>query len=149
MYKPASRRGESAARIDALTSSTTSRLSAMVRRSGPFLASRAPAEGHAMHLIEILLPLYANDGTPQSVAHFRTTERELVERFGGVTTYLRAPARGKWLRDGEHVERDEIVTCEVMAETLDRSWWESYRKELEERFEQHELVVRAFAIESL
>ena len=102
-----------------------------------------------MHLIEILLPLYANDGTPQPVGRFRATERELVERFGGVTTFLRSPARGKWVREGERVERDEIVTCEVMVESLDPSWWQSYRKELEERFEQDELVVRSFVIEKL
>jgi hypothetical protein len=36
---------------------------------------------------------------------------------------------------------------EVMADTLDRKWWTAYRKTLEDRFRQQELVVRVQATE--
>jgi hypothetical protein len=42
-----------------------------------------------------------------------------------------------------------MVVYEVMAETLDRNWWADYRDKLEARFEQDELVVRAWPIERL
>lgn len=103
----------------------------------------------AMHLVQILLPLLDRKGAPQPLDRFRLTERELVDRFGGVTAYERAPARGRWLAEGGRVERDEIVTIEVMTEALDRSWWKGHRARLAERFEQAELVIRAIAIEPL
>jgi hypothetical protein len=102
-----------------------------------------------MYLIEILLPLQENDGAPQPSERFRATEQELIERFGGVTSHVRSPARGKWTSDGKTVERDEIVICEVMAGELDREWWKSYRQRLEERFVQRTIVVRAGVIEPL
>ena len=40
---------------------------------------------------------------------------ELIERFGGLTTYSRAPANGYWLEDGENAVRDETVVYEVMV----------------------------------
>ena len=35
------------------------------------------------------------------------------------------------------------MTVEVMVEGFDEDWWVSYRKTLEERFDQRELVIRA------
>ena len=51
-------------------------------------------------------------------------------------------------RGGER-SRDEIVVLEVMAETLDREWWRDYRGELERRFRQDEVVIRASEVERL
>lgn len=102
-----------------------------------------------MILIEILLPLYDNSGQPQGRDRFRVTEQELVDRFGGVTSFVRAPAQGKWQTDGGSTKRDEIVICEVMTEDLDRTWWKDYRERLAERFDQEELVVRASVFDRL
>jgi hypothetical protein len=49
-----------------------------------------------MHLIEILLPLTRRDGSPQPAERFAQVRAELVERFGGVTAFTRAPAEGLW-----------------------------------------------------
>ena len=38
---------------------------------------------------------------------------------------------------------DDLVIYEVMADDLDRGWWRSYRAELEQRFRQEQLIVRA------
>jgi hypothetical protein len=42
-----------------------------------------------------------------------------------------------------------VVVVEVMTDHLDRAWWDAYRRELEARFRQDELVVRAMQIERL
>ena len=102
-----------------------------------------------MHLIEILLPLYDNDGKPFEAAAFDSVRRELTEAFGGVTARLRAPAEGIWKDSGGTVSCDRIVIFEVMANEADRQWWTHYRQELERRFRQERIVIRASNIELL
>jgi hypothetical protein len=103
-----------------------------------------------MYLVQILLPWQANGDQALQQQRFARERDELVQQFGGVTTYSRAPAKGLW-RDDESggVVPDDIVVLEVMTPTLDRSWWAHHRAELEQRFEQEEIVVRAHAVEQL
>jgi hypothetical protein len=75
--------------------------------------------------------------------------QELTDRFGGLTTYARAPALGLWQETDGPPRRDDIVVYEVMTDVLDRSWWAEYRLDLQRRFEQEELVIRAQGIERL
>jgi hypothetical protein len=102
-----------------------------------------------MYLVQLLLPLYDNAGNKVSRDTFARVRDELTERFGGVTAFMRAPAQGTWIDPSGDVERDEIVVCEVMVETLDRAWWADYRRTLEALFGQRELVVRATNTERL
>jgi hypothetical protein len=101
-----------------------------------------------MHLVQIILPRYANDGQAIGAHLFRDVRQTLLDRFGGVTAFTRSPAEGLW-QDGSRVERDEVVLYEVMADELERDWWAAYRKELEGRFQQQEVVIRAHPIERL
>ena len=55
---------------------------------------------------------------------------------------------GLWTEDGK-TSHDEIVIFEVMADELDRGWWSAYRAELERRFRQDVIVIRAQTIEQL
>ncbi len=102
----------------------------------------------AMHLVQLLLPLYTHDGSRVPQAVFGAVRQELLDRFGGLTAYSRAPAKGVW-DDAGSVEHDDIVVYEVMVEELDRAWWASYREELAGRFGQKEMVLRAQPIELL
>lgn len=102
-----------------------------------------------MHLIEILLPLSDNDGKRFGPDLHATVRDELIEHFGGVTAFTRSPAEGLWQPEEGERERDEIVILEVMADWLDRGWWRTYRAELERRFRQDEIVVRAREVELL
>jgi hypothetical protein len=95
------------------------------------------------HLVQLLLPIHANDGGRFAASLYRDVARELTGRFGGVTAYSRAPAQGLWEEETGRTERDDVVVYEVMVESLDRAWWRDYRRQLEERFAQDELVVRA------
>jgi len=101
-----------------------------------------------MHLVQILLPLRV-DGRPVPRERFAEVSGELTERFGGLTAYTRAPASGLWQSPAGDTTADEVVVYEVMVPELDRSWWGDYRGQLEVRFQQEEVVVRAQAIERL
>lgn len=96
-----------------------------------------------MYLIQILLPLYDNQARPLARALYDQTRDELVERFGGLTAYARAPATGLWKPDDGAPVQDQLVVYEVMAEDVDHRWWQAYRVQLEQRFEQESMVLRA------
>ncbi len=97
-----------------------------------------------MHLVQLLLPLFDNDGKRLPETTFTRVRTELTDRFGGLTAYSRAPASGLWQDDDTgSTQRDDIVVYEVMVESLDRPWWAAYRENLKKIFRQKELVVRA------
>ena len=73
------------------------------------------------HLVEILLPLTDTSGKDFPAAYYDDLAKELVANFGGVTSFLRAPAERRW-HDGGSTEHDEIIVIEVMATTFDRGW---------------------------
>ena len=100
-----------------------------------------------MYLVQILLPLYDNDGVPFPQEEFVRVRDELSERFGGITTFMRSPARGLW--KSSTTIHDDIVIYEVMTEDLNRHWWGEYRERLTESFRQELLIVRASQMELL
>lgn len=101
-----------------------------------------------MHLVQILLPLYSNSGIPFEQKLFIEVRNELVDRFGGITAYTRAPVDGLW-QESARIVRDDLVIYEIMVETLDEDWWREYRILLENRFQQESLVVRCHPIQLL
>jgi hypothetical protein len=101
-----------------------------------------------MHLIQILLPLYDNEGRAFERQSYDRVRDELTKKFGGVTAFRSSPAEGVWEEGGE-VSRDRLIIFEVMAQELERAWWTEYRAELEARFRQERIIVRATLIEQL
>lgn len=102
-----------------------------------------------MVLVQLLLPLSDNQGRAWPRDMFEHVRQELLERFGGVTAYARAPAKGLWAEPDHAVVHDDIVVHEVMAHRLEHDWWVAYRRELEQRFQQDALVIRAQEVELL
>lgn len=100
------------------------------------------------YLVQLLLPVQDNDGRPFGEEVLGPTRQELIDRFGGVTAHLRAPARGLW-KGNAGLDRDDIVIFEVMVDELDRPWWASYRERVRQRFRQDALVVRALSMDVL
>jgi hypothetical protein len=100
-----------------------------------------------MHLVQILLPLYDNDGQPFPHELFNRIRDELSEGFGGITTYMRSPARGIWKETPDTAVHDDIVIYEVMTDGLDRDWWREYREMLTVTFRQELLIVRVSEID--
>lgn len=101
-----------------------------------------------MQLVRLFLPLQDNDGQAFPPGHYRDIEQDLAQRFGGVTAHLEAPASGRW-RDGGESHDDEIVIFEVVVPDADRSWWTSYRKQLEGKFRQKRILVTIQPIDIL
>ena len=103
-----------------------------------------------MFLIQLLLPLRDDAGTSFTRADFERVRQELTDRFGGVTSFLQSPAQGLWKEEaGAKAQKDELVLFEVMADDLNRAWWSGYRTELEARFRQRVIVMRASVVDLL
>jgi hypothetical protein len=101
-------------------------------------------------LVQIFLPLHGPEGVPQAGALFRAVREELTAAFGGLTTYARAPAIGLWQdEERDATVRDDVVVHEVMADRLDLAWWAAYRSDLERRFRQKEIMIRAHGVRRL
>ena len=112
------------------------------------MPNESPSEG-AIHLVQLLLPLFDNAGKAFPAEHYTIVRDELTERFGGLTAYSRVPAQGLWHDASGPTRRDDIVVYEVMTDALDRNWWRGYRRALEKRFAQDELVIRSQEVERL
>jgi hypothetical protein len=78
----------------------------------------------ASYLVEILLPMDTGNGEPVSQKWFEDFLKELTDKFGGATSFVRSPGHGLW-RDGGGTDRDTIVVVEVMAEKLEQDYWRS------------------------
>ena len=103
-----------------------------------------------MHLIQILIPVFDNEGRRFDRDRFENVRQRLVERFGGLTAFVQSPALGLW-KEAEQgrTERDDMILVEVMVETLEPDWWSAYRSELEASFRQDEILIRAIGFEKL
>jgi hypothetical protein len=102
-----------------------------------------------MRLVQILLPLYDNAGRPFSKDLVTQVRQELTDLFGGVTLYLRSPAVGAWEREPGEVCRDDVILVEVIVDSTDAAWWTAYREELELRFRQDRILIRATDVDVL
>ena len=95
------------------------------------------------YLVQILVPLYDNEGNAFAPGDYVRLRSDLTEHFGGVTAYTRAPARGVWIDETGEATPDDIVIFEVMTDELDRDWWTTFRRGLERQFRQEHVIVRA------
>lgn len=104
-----------------------------------------------MVLIQLLLPTTIPDrpASENASAALAQTRAELTETFGGVTAYLRSPAKGIWTAPDGQPEQEDVVMLEIVAERFDRAWWRAYADRLAARFEQEVVHVRALPIEML
>jgi len=102
-----------------------------------------------MELVQIFLPLRDNQGKDFPFRKFEEIKEHLVKKFGGVTAFLNSPGEGVWRESPKNFIKDDVVTFEVMSETLDRHWWSEYKAELETGFGQEEIVIRKMQIEIL
>ena len=102
-----------------------------------------------MFLLEIFLPTYDNEGERFKKEQFDTVRTEMIERFGGVTAFTRSPASGLWSDESGEVRHDDMAIFEVMTQTLDQKWWREYRQELERRFKQQQIIIRASEVQQI
>jgi hypothetical protein len=102
-----------------------------------------------MFLIQLLLPTVSPAGETFPNDILGSTRAELIEKFGGLTAYLRSPAAGAWKSPDGDLEEDSVVMIEVVADTFDKPWWRGYAETLKRRFAQESLHVRATEVQTL
>ena len=88
-----------------------------------------------MVLIQLLLPV-SGPASAAGLAPLAETRHELAAKFKGLTAYLRSPVKGLWTAADGHTEQDDVVMVEVVTDTFDRAWWQTYASTLAERFGQ-------------
>jgi hypothetical protein len=102
-----------------------------------------------MFLVQIFVPLSDPSGKRFPRDEYERLERDLTSKFNGFTAYPRAPATGLWKNSDAAVERDELVVYEVVAESIDRNWWQEFRTSLEHRMRQEKILIRSQEINIL
>jgi hypothetical protein len=81
------------------------------------------------YLVQILVPKETGKGETVSKEWFDEFLQELTDKFGGATSFVRAPGQGLW-RSGGTTEQDNIAVIEVMAAKLAPEFWRSLRQRL-------------------
>jgi hypothetical protein len=95
-------------------------------------------------LVQILLPMYNAEGKVFEKDLYDEVRAELMDRFEGLTAYVRSPATGLWKSEEKRqTVRDDVLLYEVVTSTFDAAWWKSYSKELGQRFQQETIMIRA------
>jgi hypothetical protein len=95
-----------------------------------------------MHLIQIFLPLFDNQGNQFSADKFSEVRQSMVTRYGGVTIYKQA-ASGLWENESGHIDKDTLIVMEVIIKKLHKRWWKHLRQSLEKDFQQNRILIRA------
>ena len=103
----------------------------------------------ANHLVQLLLPVSDNKGNPFPDSVLARVKQTLIDKFGGVTAFERSPAQGVWAQGSAPQQHEDVVTIEVMVDTIDEAWWSGLRLTLERELGQQEIVARAFSIRML
>lgn len=96
--------------------------------------------------VDVYLPLDYNDGRLIEEAKFVALQRELLQRFGGVTSTQRQfPLQGLWQAHGQ-VFDDQVIVFTVMdfhaktqLETL--RYLERLKERLKKKFDQLEILI--------
>lgn len=100
-------------------------------------------------LFQIYLPQNQENGQPFSPDLFQKVKTELTSRFGGLTMYTRAPAKGLWKEGKEKTVSDDILIYEIMATEYDQEFWADYKAKLEKQFKQDEILIRCSTIQTV
>lgn len=102
-----------------------------------------------MQLVQIFLPLFDNDKQLFRKSLYDELRNKLKDRFGGVTFYRNTPAEGLWKDETGKSNYDELIIAEVMIDEADKEWWKQFKKNLEQIFEQEEILIRCLLFEKI
>ncbi|MCK1518406.1 hypothetical protein IVB22_39245 [Bradyrhizobium sp. 190] len=100
------------------------------------------------YLVEILLPKETGHGKHIGQGWFEDLLTELTKKFGGATSFIRAPGHGLWRSNGT-TKSDNIAIIEVMTDQLEPEYWKDLRERLERELSREEVVIRAQEIRRL
>jgi inorganic pyrophosphatase len=92
--------------------------------------------------IELFIPLINPKGKPYNEEKYNRLNATLTKKFGGLTVYSRAPVEGLWKKSAHNTITDNMIIYEVMTSTIDRIFWNSFKKYVGKEFNQEEIVIR-------
>ena len=97
--------------------------------------------------IEILLPLNYNDGRAVERPKFMVTNRELLDRFGALTTDS-VEIQGSW-KYGAALYHDRLIRLTIDAHSPEEAvlFFREYKETLKARFEQLDIWITAHDVE--
>lgn len=96
---------------------------------------------------EILLPLKFNDGRPIPDELIGTTLLELRTRFGAISLETQT-IHGTWSYLGEDFRDDLVrVFVDVQNESSARGFFEQFKEELKQRFQQLDIWITTYPID--
>ena len=93
--------------------------------------------------------LYDNNKQRFDKIFYNDIRNQLKEKFGGVTIYRNTPAEGLWKDETGRTNFDDLVIAEVMIATVNEEWWQQFRQQLEQIFDQEEILIRSITFEKL
>jgi hypothetical protein len=99
--------------------------------------------------VEILLPLFYNNGTEIEASKFDETADELGKQFTGCTSIT--PAQGVWFGKNSRKYIDVNSGFYVVIPYKEESikYFDRYKKILKERFEQEEIFITYYPVKNL
>ena len=100
-------------------------------------------------LVQLFVPLYDQAGKAFPENYYTKLTARLKEKFGGVTIYSRSPATGLWKQEGAKTVQDKLLIYEILSSTIDNSYWQELKVQLEKQFNQDELLVLLTKIRKL
>jgi len=92
-------------------------------------------------LVQLFIPMYDQKGNHFPQRYYQNLNKELKERFGGLTVYNRTPATGLWEQDAKTTVRDELLVYEILTSSVENEYWQPLKAKLEKQFAQTELLV--------
>jgi hypothetical protein len=92
------------------------------------------------YLVQLFLPVSYNNRKPIEKAKFQTVQKQLTDKFEGLTAFTQAPAEGFWGGDKD-AKREKIIIFEVMTGKQYKKWWRTYRRSLEAIFRQEKILI--------
>ena len=100
-------------------------------------------------LVEIFVPLTNQEGKSFPDRYYHELRNLLLNEFGGVTVYHRSPATGVWDGNNAGIVQDKLIVFEVMTVSVEKKFWDTLKQELEMQFQQEEILIRSFRINTI
>ncbi|MFZ0512624.1 MAG: hypothetical protein WAM14_13530 [Candidatus Nitrosopolaris sp.] len=99
--------------------------------------------------VEILLPLFDNEGNAIDKSKFFETRKELVTEFKACT--FLGPTQGMWIDNEEKEYNDIHCGFYVMAPNTEKStnFFKNYKETLKKRFKQLDVLITYYPVEIL
>jgi len=100
------------------------------------------------NLVRLFIPVKNQDGNPFKKECFLHLNKELQEKFGGLTIYSQRLAEGIW-KDGQETIVDDLLVYEVVTGVINHDYWENLKTRLKKTFAQQDIMIQVSKIHKI